>query len=63
MFIRQQFSPYCSEGVNGVFQSNLEYLGPCPHGRNGWTGTPDDWGPDEFGYTDFDDYHLAVFGA
>ncbi len=71
MFIRKQLSPYCI----GVWRT-VEYRGaryeaeivepamhlpaPLPHGRNDHTGC---WGPNEYGYTDFDDYHLAIYGA
>lgn len=39
------------------------YSGPVPQGRSDCTGQPSDWRPDAYGYTDFDDYKLAVFGA
>lgn len=75
LFIRQQLSPYCHEVVvhrvsprglpwtDWQVQPTMKLDGPTPHGRNDYTGNPDDWGPDVYGYTDFDDYHLAIYGA
>jgi hypothetical protein len=74
LFIRKQYSPYCAMVARKIRHSTFEYTveepHPCiryeaitPQGRNEWMGWPDDWGPDAYGYTDFDDYHLALYGA
>jgi hypothetical protein len=75
VFLRQQLSPYCIPvwkrfTYRGTCAIEVEMLVPAmkaptpvPHGRNVHTGEPGDWGPDKYGYTDFDDYHLAVYGA
>lgn len=75
LFIRKQLAPYCHEVVvhrlsprglpwtDYVNQPTLRYEGPVPHGRNAVTGEASDWGPNEYGYVDFDDYHLALYGA
>src|SRR5574337_9039 len=75
MFIRDQFSPYCITVERLCTMSNgfqwydeviipvMKFIGPVPHGRHDHTGSPNDWGPDQFGYTDFDDYHLNQYGA
>ena len=43
--------------------TTLRYEGRVPHGRSACTGEASDWEPDAFGYTDWDDYHLDVYGA
>lgn len=77
LFLRQQLSPYRLEvevrrtSPRGLVWTDQQIVpalhleGPTPHGRNSHEGKPAgaDWGPDKFGYTDFDDYHLAIFGA
>lgn len=64
MFIRQQFSAYWRiDHDTGEGEHNIRFDSPLPHGRNDYTGKPSDWGPNSYGYTDFDDYHLTIFGA
>ena len=71
MFIRHQFAPYVipMQGAYvdqygpSAWTPSMHTPAPTPHGRNDYTGSPSDWGPDAVGYTDFDDYHLAIFGA
>lgn len=72
--IRNQLSPYCITVRKITVHRNMQFEdihfepamhtpGPVPHGRHDHTGEPGDWGPDVYGYTDFDDYHLALYGA
>lgn len=76
LFIRNQVGPYVQacpvlrkfpDGAgwhwDEVFAPVMHTPAPVPHGRNDYTGEPSDWGPDAYGYTDFDDYHLAIYGA
>ena len=74
MFLRDQMSPYHIEASrefrlsgcvfrDAITLAAMKLQGPTPHGRNACNGDASDWGPDEIGYTDFDDYHLAVYGA
>lgn len=74
LFIRNQFGPYTlavwkTQTYRGR-QYEAEMVIPTfkfpactPHGRHDTSGAPGGWGPDKFGYTDFDDYHLALYGA
>lgn len=68
MFLRHQMSAefvpssddhYRRTGYEVVRAFKPELGGPVPHGRC------DDhtWGRDRFGYCDFDDYYLTVYGA
>jgi hypothetical protein len=67
MFIRQQLSSYYIPNPNPRAEQELipaiRFVGPCPHGRSGFDDEGSVWGPDKYGYTDFDDYHLAIYGA
>lgn len=45
-------------------QRAWRYTGVVPHGISGVDANGENvWGPDAFGYTDQDDYRLAVLGA
>lgn len=68
LFLRWQLSPYCITTSKAPWWDEhvlpaMKFLGPVPHGRSANTGEPSDWKPDQYGYTDFDDYHLAIYGA
>lgn len=73
--IRDQLSPYCITVRKVEHYRGVRYDGDCvvqalrykaflPHGRYDDLSIPDTiWGVDRYGYNDFDDYHLALYGA
>lgn len=74
MFIRKQLAPYrieCKvqvqfEGLRfeGTrWEPSIRYESPLPQYVNSYDGSPSSHGLDVYGYTDFDDYHLALYGA
>lgn len=75
LFLRQQLSPYCQQAFRRVAYKGgtflvertepcIKYEAPTPHGRYDDLSIPDTiWGIDQYGYNDFDDYHLAIYGA
>lgn len=66
-FINQQRGTYVQAAPNSPvdqygpvnYERTIRYDAPVPLGRS------DDgvWEPDQYGYTDFDDFHLACYGA
>ena len=71
MFIRKQHSPYCVTATRVVTMPSgmqweddiivpaMKFSSPAPQ----WRSADGVWGPDEYGYTEFDDYHLSQYGA
>lgn len=75
LFLRHQLSPYCMTVIRNVQHQGrtfevekvvpcMKFVLPTPHGRYDDLDIPDTiWGLDKYGYNDFDDYHLALYGA